>query len=278
MNILINYWYQYKGFATGYYIEKAFKDLGHNVYRSAKGLPKLDFVLNIEPCDEIIHYPNIPTVYVEYDSFRHQGREKERYDQSDIVLIGSNPRDISSFPYPREKTYWLPFAADPEYHKPLLEKKEYDIVFVGRLDGDEHYGERHRVLDVLDKHFNLLKTKTEWGLPYSKALSKGKIIFNCSASHDINMRFFEGMAVGTLLTNYIPNLWQAASPYKHFIPYYPSDDDSDLLWKVEYLLNHKTERRKMAKESRDWVINNHTYKHRAKLIIKLIQERQKNGT
>ena len=271
-NVLINYWYQYKGFATGYYIEKAFRDLGWNVYRVGEELPKLDFVLNIEPCDKILHFPNTPTVYIEYDSFRHQGSETAMYEQSDIVLIGSNPQDLRTFPYPANKTHWLPFAADPEIHKPFPQKKEYDIVFVGRLDGDEHYGERHRVLDVLAKHFNLLKTKTEWGIPYSQALSKGEIIFNCSASYDINMRFFEGMAIGTLLTNYVPNLWQVATPYKHFIPYYPSDDDSDLLWKVEYLLKHKRERVKIAKESRKWVVGNHTYKHRAKQIIELVNK------
>lgn len=200
MNIVVNFdGYKHDTGTTGFYVRKAVEELGHTLVDEPQSegvvTSEADVAINVEPCTERFVKAK-RTAFWEMDTYRH--RQSRQYDEfCDYVFFVSAPHYVHS---PKEA--WLPVAADPTIHWRTREP-DFDICFVGRIDSN--YPLRSYLLDVLKQHYSVIITGTQPGMPYSEAMSRGKLIFNCSISDDVNMRFFEGMAIGCLVTNYLPH-------------------------------------------------------------------------
>ena len=257
MIIKTNYTGKGIGESSTYYIWKAIGDLGH-IALKADSLEVPDLILNIDGQLPVPKIPGIPYFYWETDSFFHGPHpEPQIFDQ---LFIGGCPEDLVNYP---QGTVFLPHAFDEEIHRPHPETQKYDVVMIGSIN--HLYAERQRLVQVLQSHFNVFAEQSEFGKPYAKAMSRGKLIFNRSLGEkNIPMRFFEGMAIGCLLENYNDNLDFYAVPYEHYIPY---TSDEDLVEKVaDYLTNDK-KRINLAKNARSHALKNHTYKHRVQTIL-----------
>lgn len=262
MNILYNYIYEYYPFTTASYLELATTQIhGAKPLRTTNMQDeKIDLVVNVMPCDSIIRINGVPTVYWEIDDHLVRGRKTDFYAQVDIVYI---PQEPFIEYYPKNKTKILPLGVDPNLHKPIPEIAPiYDIGFIG----NDTYPERRYLLDRLERKFNLMRTNTPPGLPYSEALAKCKLTFNRSLDRDVNMRWFEAMASGRLLlSDYLPQQALYADDGVHYVSY---TDWTDLEAKVEYYLTHDEEREKIGKAGQEHVHANHTYRHRLEQILK----------
>lgn len=159
--------------------------------------------------------------------------------------------------WPDEKV--VMHAARPQLHKRTREP-EYDVVFVGRND-ESLYKERNEILKYLSDKVDIRIIGD--GRPpkeYVDCLSLGKIIFNFSLKGEINRRVFEGMAIGTLVTDAVRGLDHVGKEGEDFYSY-KRDDYEGALRAIKKALDKPI-------DSRKHIINNHTYKHRFLQMLK----------
>ncbi|MBF0571574.1 MAG: glycosyltransferase [Candidatus Omnitrophica bacterium] len=187
---------------------------------------------------------------------------------------------------------WLPFACDPNYHKPMdvyrkdREKYTRDIAFVG-----SYYPNRARTLEAI-ADFNI----GIWG-PYWKKLSsdsrlKTKTvdikmnynqwvkIFNASKicivvhyqdgkvpCHQISPKIFEAMACGCfVLTDQQKDVDKLFKNKQHLVAF---DNEDDLRENIKYYLTHDEERKRIAFNGYQEVILHHRYQDRIKQILSM---------
>ena len=263
--ILINYPYEAAPGTTAYYFERAIANSKHYTgYRRGEIEPsKVDLILNIEQCQEIIKQPGVPSVYYEIDNHIMRGSQLAYYALADIVFIAQK-HFINE--YPPEKTVYIPLAADPEIHKPYDDEPiTYDIGFCGNAN----YPRRRELLHKLCNNYKGYVGHTAAGEPYARALSRCKILFNCSMDNDVNMRFFEAMMIGRpLVSDKLPAQKELAQQGVHYMAYY---DESDLMRKVALSIGNEKKRVAMGRVARNYAIKHHTYKIRLQKIIKEVQ-------
>jgi hypothetical protein len=259
--ILLNYDYGLYPFTTASYLEMAGKRMdGLKVFRLGEIDPDdVDLIINVMPFNRLVVSPKVPSCYWEIDCHLIQGRNTDIYSMVDRVYIAQSP----FLPlYPEKKTKYLPLACDPLVHHRIYGVKEkYDIGFIG----NDSYPKRRRLLDQLETKYKVLRTQTPPGIPYSRALSQCRLSFNCSLNNDVNMRFFESLAIGRLLlTDYLPAQDEFAKRGVHYDTY---EDWPDLDRKVSWYLEHPKEREKMATWGAIYTLRHHTYEKRLKTIL-----------
>ena len=262
MRVLINYCYQYYPFTTASYLEMALRAYpGIETFRIGQNrIPCADLIINVEPCEFIIAYPGKKSCFWEIDNHIHRGTDVEKYERVDHVFVTQKHfLDL----YPKEKTSWLPLAADPEKHR-LFEDEplEYDVGFLG----NDTYPRRRELLDQIGFKYKLLRSTSEPGEPYSRMLSRCKILFNCSMDNDLNMRVFEAISIGRLLlTDKVDGIDDLLTDGEHYVSYY---DWEDLEKQIFHYLNPESSREKIAKAGAAWIRAQHTYTHRLETILK----------
>lgn len=264
--ILLNYDYTAGPGTTAAYIERALKDdPAYAVFRIGEHrIPCVDIHLNIEPCNFIIHYPGKKSAYWEIDNHIHRGTDIQKYNAVDYLFVAQK----HFLPlYPKDKTTWLPLAADPEIHKKyVLEKIQFDIGFLG----NDTYPKRRELLEKINQKYKLLWSTSKSGEEYSRLLSRCKILFNCAMDNDMNMRFFEAMSIGRLLlSDKVDGQDDLFADGKQYVSY---KDWEDLDNKIEYYLKNQREREIIAKNGKAYVHSFHTYADRVNKIFEKMGE------
>jgi len=262
MRVLINYLYQYYPFTTASYLEMALRAYpGIETFRIGQNrIPCADLIINVEPCNFICAYPGKKSCFWEIDNHIHRGADVDKYERVDHVFVTQKHfLDL----YPKEKTSWLPLAADPEKHRLFEEEPlEYDVGFLG----NDTYPRRRELLDKIGENFKLLRSTSAPGEEYSRKLSRCKILFNCSMDNDLNMRVFESISIGRLLlTDKVDGIDDLLTDGEHYVSYY---DWEDLEKQISHYLNPESSREKIAKAGAEWIRAQHTYQHRLETILK----------
>lgn len=246
------------GGSSAWYLTKAFQELGHDIVDGYEA----DLVINIDGHPHIDRLPGAKYFFWDTDSFMHDPQPDAGtfYDQ---IFIAGCSEDLQKYP---DGTVFLPHAFDPEFHKPHEVEKEFDLVMIGRKD--DTYINRNEAVRVLGEHFTILHEEVPPGHEYAKAMSKGTLIFNQSlGERNIPMRFFEGMAIGCLLENYNTNLDPLATAREHYIPYTSIED---LILQVDRYLSNPSLIIGIIKAAQAHALENHTYQHRAREILKYV--------
>jgi spore maturation protein CgeB len=194
------------------------------------------------------------------------------------------------------KLSWLPFACDPEYHRPIelsgAEKRKYgkDIVFVGSF-----YPNRARVLEsitdldisVLGPNWNKLdkdsplRKKTastkvnydEWVRIYNASKIVMSIHFDDGKTpcNQASPRLYEALACGSfVMADEQKDAKALFEDGEHLVFF---KNEKDLRDKIIYYLDHPEERQRIALKGREEVIKKHTYTHRIKEMLDTIKTR-----
>jgi len=213
----------------------------------------------------------IPSCLWATDVYRFDKRKFQMWMAKDFTYIFvSQKRFIDTFK--PKKTYWLPYACDPDIHRDFKLKKIYDVVFVGNTD-PLLYKDRVRLLELLKTKFNVQIFSNVYEQEMAKIYSQAKIVLNKSCDGELNLRVFEAMSSGSLLlTDKLesePWLEELFRDGKHLVLY---RNDAELLEKCAYYLEHEPEREQIAKTGQKEVHMNHTFEHRAEEIIKIISQ------
>lgn len=165
------------------------------------------------------------------------------------------------------------YAADPDFHKPAKVEKKYDIGFIG----NRYYPERLKYLEMIQnlysRTFLNLDTCPPTEIPLR--LSECKILFNHTRPEiDVNLRFFEEMALGCQIMLRTPALKEFAKEGTHYFGYSSEEECASL---IADLLKDDDKREKTALNARTHFLSNHTYAHRAnKIIVDLKKHFERN--
>ena len=115
-----------------------------------------------------------------------------------------------------------------------------------------------------------------------KIFTASKILFHSHYREPIGMmphyqanpRVFEALACGILLViekqKDVLSLFEAG---KHLVVF---EDVEDLSAKVLYYLNNEDERKRIAENGRREVLEKHTYRHRVKAILDIVELGERN--
>jgi len=205
-----------------------------------------------------------PSAYVTSDT--HLGFDYRLAKAREFDYVFCNQiRAVEEFAAKGVKAEWLPHAVEPKAYpnKPVAIKK-YDIGFVGFVS----FMKRAEMLDRLFREFPNFYYGQKLFEECAEIYRKSKIVFNTAAVDDINMRLFEATATGSfLLTEHIPTLYECFQDGKHLVTYRDMDDAID---KARYYLEHEYERNEIAKAGMEHTLANHTYQHRIKRLLEVV--------
>lgn len=203
---------------------------------------------------------------------------------------------LTSFPHYVDK--FRKMGINSEYYKigfderlPKLigkQKRKYEVSFVGSFS--PHHAEGTKILEQLSQKVpihvwgqGLSKSSPlyknyhgeAWGKEMYKVLGSSKIVINrhigVAGKYANNMRLFEATGMGAMLiTDYKENLNQFFKVDSEIVAY---SSPTDLLKKVKYYLNHEQERAKIAKKGQIRTMQEHTYQHRIKELLTIINRK-----
>jgi Glycosyl transferases group 1 len=264
----------------GYEFKYAFQNLGHecDVFGPHGDFSELDIPNLVQNYDFVLiteNYPSYsgwqwwnwkeitkPKVFWAIDT--HIINFQNFINESKIDIVGfNNKKDIDKYVLNADK-FWLPYGISKKrYGKNNMYPKEYDITFIGSLTSDRE----QMLLKYGIKHISA------FGENYINEMKKSKICFNKSMSYDMNAKMLEIVASGTfMLTNYNEDFMEMID-YNENITKMVYNDDLDFEFKKKYYLTNESERENIAKLSREYILSNHSFESRAKLIIEKIKQK-----
>lgn len=172
-----------------------------------------------------------------------------------------------------KNVWWIPCGCEPTVYQRLKLPLTYEIGFVGHVLDD--MVQRKRLLSLLSQRYHVNDYRRFYSPSETSAVyNSSKIIFNCSAKGDLNMRIFEAMSCGRLLlTDSIANgLEELFQNGRHLAVYH---DETELLKLVDYYLAREDERERIALCANHLVMSQHTYDHRIKKTLSILKDMQK---
>ena len=161
--------------------------------------------------------------------------------------------------------FWLPLGCDPDIHRPASLDKKYDIGFVGTVAAGT---DRFQYLNTLGSKFSLHYERSFLN-EMSNTFGHSKIVFNNAVGKtDLNMRFFEAMACGTLLFS---DMAKNSGQDILFVPHqdYALYNERNILEVAEYYLMDDLAREAVAKHGQELVLAAHTYQHRMENMLEV---------
>ncbi len=223
MRILVSYRGipQSPGWATGDFVVKAFRALGHDAYPYAKYYqqnrwvewrPALDnqdwdLILFMECNDGDPQYPELRLVRARktacwlFDTSYHQDRYRKLVDYFgfDHVFL-ANPLTIQEYKvWGYKNVHYLPYAYDSELHyRPMSENRSHRLALVGSDREDR----RQLVKDLAKIGVQLELISGVFREQYVDTLASAKYILNQNPVQGrglLNMRHFEAQAAGAII-------------------------------------------------------------------------------
>lgn len=212
--------------------------------------------------------PPRPNIYVVSDTHLGYDYRLSRAREFDWVFC-NQMRAVEDFVrdgIPQERCIWLPHAAEPKAYPKKEMIKKYDVGFIGNV------GDWNRV-DFLDRMFKEFPNFFYGKRLFEEAadiFSQSKIVLNISIKDDINMRVFEALSTGSLLlTNELPTLPHLFQDGVHLVTYKTLDEAVE---KAKYYIEHDDERDRIAEAGYKEFIKKHTYEHRLKTVLEIVQK------
>lgn len=195
-----------------------------------------------------------PTACYLIDTHYHLTSALETARHFDFVFI-AQLIDLEEFRAVHPHVYWLPLACDPEIHGHQDVDKFCDIGFVGSMNPC-----REQMLDYLARYVNVHRERSFW-LDMARTFSGSRIVLNNASMDDLNMRFFEALASGSLLLSNPTNGSAQDILFRDGVEY-ACYNDENLLEVVQRYLSDEALREQVAALGRQRVLAAHTYRHR----------------
>jgi hypothetical protein len=263
-----------QGWKEGYVLKYALENLGHECLVAGPDaeISELEIPNIANQFDLVIiseNYPSysgwkwwnwkeikIPKLFWAIDT--HIVNFKPFIEDNSIDFVAFNNKSDMDTMSIKSKKIWFPYAVS-KYHYDIdfNESKKYDVTFIGGITN-----ERQRLIDK----FNI-KHISAFGDDYVKEMKRSKICFNKSISHDLNAKYFEILGSGSfMLTNYNDSFFDFVEENSYIEKMFYIDEN-DLSKKIDYYLNNNEEREEIAKKANEYIIQNHTFESRIKIIL-----------
>lgn len=230
----------------------------HNNYDSTPEWDSYDLIFAIENWDWIPDLSNVKAKKFLWAIDAHC-KGVEVYNR----LADKNNFDMVLHASPNLGT-WLPNCYDDTIIKPLNIEKIHDIGFCGNV------ANRQGQIDIMKASFpNFKFDNFVIGDAMVKAINSYKIHWNANISFDINYRNFETMGCATTLLTSNHNYYEFLG-FKDCVNCITYLNTQDMIEKARIFLSNNDWLNNIAKEGYDLVVKNHTYKHRAKQILEIV--------
>jgi spore maturation protein CgeB len=183
----------------------------------------------------------------------------------------------------------MPQGISPKEHRPCATIDPMyasDLAFIGHPKPPL----RQELLHRLDREFDLKIWGPDWGgldatfrgiqhrevrtSQFARVCAASKITIGCDIAHHVELYFSNRTWItlgcgGFLLTNYSPRLETIFENRKHLVWYNSTDECVEL---ARHYLAHPEERLQIARAGCEYAHQNHTYRHRAEALVRLIHE------
>jgi hypothetical protein len=265
---------------TGIYfqrvLEKSSLEFKHFPLEGIKDLvkEKYDLYLRIDHGDYKYDLPKEfkPAAFLAIDThlkkpFKKICRQAKHYD---FLFATQKEGALKMSKVLRREVSWIPLACDPEIHKRVNVEKIFDVGFVGSYGGAASQREE-ALLEVKER----FKDSFIGNAPYeqmSRIYSASKVGINYSLNNDINMRIFEILSCGAmLLSSEVKDngFEELFSEGQNLITY---KDKKDMIQKIDYYLEHDTEREAIAQQGYELALSKHTYRVRLEKMFSIISQ------
>lgn len=199
-----------------------------------------------------------------------RNRDQDRLLKSNIfehVFVHSNEckkRIIEKKWIPEEKLTVILNGFDPKIHKKLNSKKNIDLLFIGST-----LERREQIFKEIRKKHKL-EVYSAFGDEMVNLFNRSKIVLNIHAEEflDTETRIFEALGCGAFIISEKLSSENPFIPGKHYIEV---SNLKTMDEKIDYYLNHKPEREKIALEGYKEALKKHTYTMRAEQFINMFQ-------
>ncbi len=180
------------------------------------------------------------------------------------LILSPDIRAVNRYKELGYNAEWWTHFADTKIHYPMPSIQEEYIAVSSRGRGSS------KILDTLEKHYegDILNQNGWEGIEHTKFLNSSKIIIQHSRWGEITRRIFEGMACGKLvITDRLSKetLLEDLFLDKEDIILY--DDLLDCANKIAYYNENGKDRKRIAKNGYNKVLQYHTQKQRVSLIL-----------
>jgi hypothetical protein len=213
----------------------------------------------------------VPKAWYAVDSHLHMEWHRHYAPLFDVVFCAQQNlvRDLQAFRGGPNKAVWLPLAAWGSAGFVPWSERVWDVSFVGTLDPALN-PERTALLANL---LSLGQTVNVASGDISPIYPASKVVFNQSVRADLNLRFFEVMAMGALLiTDRISHSQEDIGiPGTDYLVYAHGDAE-DLRAKIRWALEHPAEAEAIARRGHAKAIRGHLIGHRASVVVKALED------
>lgn len=244
----------------------------YDVAKVIRKFGKFDFILQVEPSTyfynlDKVDTPNaiweIDTLLLRDNQYIQKIGGSEYIDQIGHIFTAKYNHLPQYTDDGIDKVSHLPLACDPSIHKEFEEEKKYDVVFAG----NHTYAERQHYFKVLrEAELNFFMGKAV-GDDYCRVMAQGKVAFNHGHVGEMNMRFFELMAMGAFQVCNIVH-GQELLGFEDRIHLVNYVTDQDLVNVVAEFVNQPGKRKRIAQTGKEKVLAEHTYQHRAEQLLR----------
>jgi spore maturation protein CgeB len=207
------------------------------------------------------------------------------------LILSSFPHFVERFRRDGLTSEYFNLGFEPKVLGQLKKQRmHYQTVFVGGLS--VAHVDRIRLLekiassqalDVWGYGINALDSKSPvcnvhhgnaWALEMYNILYNSKIVLNnhisVAENYANNMRLYEATGVGAfLLTDYKDNLHTLFEPGKEVVAYSSAEECAEL---INYYLEHKEERKAIARAGQERTLAEHTYYERMKELVDIVHK------
>ena len=169
--------------------------------------------------------------------------------------------------------HWLPLACDPDIHTPRTTVKTHDIGWVG---GDYRtaslYAERFRLMDALKRRYACNFAHGVYFEDMADVYGQARIGWHHSVTgSDLDMRPFEIMCSGTVLvTDHSNDSGLTDELFYRGVDVQTYGRESDLYETIDWLLAEPDHAERTGAAGRAAVLAAHTYAHRARELIEVV--------
>jgi hypothetical protein len=179
------------------------------------------------------------------------------------LILSPDIRAVNKYNKLGYKAEWWTHFADTQIHQPIDIEEKY-IAVSSRGKGSS------QILDTLAEHYqgDIINQNGWEGKEHTKFLNSGKIIIQHSRWDEITRRIFEGMACGKLvITDKLSKETLLENLFTNGEDIILYDDLLDCANKIAYYNEHDNERKRIAKNGYNKVLQHHTQKQRVNTII-----------
>lgn len=214
----------------------------------------------------IEHLP-IPTAVWLYDNYLNFRWHKEMAALFDYPFFAQLNRARLAERYTGQSVFWLPFAADEEFHRDFNVERDIDIGYLGTItEQKKQYFRQFEESGLEVKTNERYLSYDEIGRFYSRC----KLVYNILARRDLNVRAFEASCAGAVVVNqgWIDEGSRLIFKEGESMAYHNFTDAPDI---CRRLLADDAKRKQMGENAKNIVISGHTYQGRMKTVIEKLE-------